>query len=87
MHYVHGVLHHVTCTDPLQMELQLATGARRLSLYTNDWYRTQYEVANFTPRGDIHPCDELEGRKAEVEYFATADKSVDGQIVGILLFK
>ena len=87
MHYVHGVLRHVACRDPLEMELTLETGARRLPLYTNDWYSTQYEVANFMPRGDIHPCDELEGMKAEVEYFATADKAVDGQIVTILLFK
>jgi hypothetical protein len=56
-------------------------------LYNNNYYKIDYSAANFTPAGDIHPCDELEGMKAKVQYFSTADKTVDGQIVSMVLSK
>ena len=29
----------------------------------------------------MHPCTDLEGMKAGIQYFATSDKTVDGQIL------
>lgn len=82
-----GVLRGVTCGYPAVIELRLEGGAKTLSLYNNNYYKVTYSAANFTPSGDIHPCQDLEGMKAEVEYFVTADKTTDGQIVGIMMIK
>lgn len=82
-----GVLRGVTCRYPAVMELRLEGGAKTLSLYNNNYYKVEYSAANFTPKGEIHPCQDLEGMKAEVEYFATADKTTDGQIVGIMMIR
>jgi tetratricopeptide (TPR) repeat protein len=82
-----GVLRGVTCSDPAVMEVRLEGGAKTLSLYSNNYYKLDYSAANFTPSGEIHPCQDLEGMKAEVEYFVTADKTVNGQIVGIMMIK
>ena len=82
-----GVLRGVTCSYPAVIELRLEGGAKTLSLYNNNYYKVEYSAANFTPSGDVHPCHDLEGMKAEVEYFATADKTTDGQIVGIMMIR
>lgn len=82
-----GVLRGVTCSYPAVIELRLEGGAKTLSLYSNNYYKVEYSASNFTPGGDVHPCQDLEGMKAEVEYFVTADKATDGQIVGIMMLK
>jgi tetratricopeptide (TPR) repeat protein len=82
-----GVLRGVKCSYPAVIELQLEGGAKTLSLYNNNYYKVNYSAANFTPNGDVHPCQDLEGMKAEVEYFVTADKTTNGQIVGIMMIK
>jgi tetratricopeptide (TPR) repeat protein len=87
MHVLRGVIRGVTCGYPAVMELRLETAAKKLSFYSNNYYKVEYSAANFTPKAEVHPCEDLEGMKAEVEYFTTADKTVDGQIVGIMMIK
>ncbi|HTV82188.1 MAG TPA: DUF1570 domain-containing protein [Acidobacteriaceae bacterium] len=82
-----GVIHGVRCSYPAVLELQVAGAKGTVKLYNNNYYDIEYSAANFTPQGEIHPCSDLEGRKAKVQYFATADKTMDGQIVGIQLSK
>jgi hypothetical protein len=87
MHVVRGVIRAVTCSYPSVIQLRVEGPTKKLSLYNNNYYKVDYSAANFTPKGDVHPCEDLEGMKAEVEYFVTADKTVDGQIVGIMMIK
>ena len=84
---IRGVIHGVTCSYPAQIELRVEGPARKVSLFANNFYKLNLSAANFTPKGDVHPCEDLEGMKAEVEYFVTADKTVDGQIVAIMMMK
>ncbi|MGC2297614.1 MAG: tetratricopeptide repeat protein [Acidobacteriaceae bacterium] len=87
MHVVRGVIRGVTCSYPSVIQLRVENPTKKLSLYNNNYYKVDYSAANFTPKGDVHPCEDLEGTQAEVEYFVTADKTVDGQIVGIMMIK
>jgi tetratricopeptide (TPR) repeat protein len=87
MHVVRGVIRGVTCSYPSVIQLRVENPTKKLSLYNNNYYKVDYSAANFTPKGDVHPCEDLEGIRAEVEYFVTADKTVDGQIVGIMMIK
>ncbi len=82
-----GVIHSVQCSYPTVLELRIDSPAQKISLYNNNYFKIEFTVANFTPKGDLHPCDEMEGLKAKVRYFATADSSVDGQIVSMELSK
>jgi tetratricopeptide (TPR) repeat protein len=84
---IRGVIHGVTCSYPAQIELRVEGPARKVSLFANNFYKLNLSAANFTPKGDVHPCEDLEGMKAEVEYFVTADKTVDGQIVAVMMMK
>lgn len=87
-----GVVRGVTCSYPAVMTLRLENvrgkpAKTTLSLYNNNYYKVDYSASNFTPKGEVHPCQDLEGMKAEVEYFKTADTTVDGQIVAVMMIK
>lgn len=69
------------------IELELQSATKKLALYSNDYTAIDFRAGNFTPKGELHVCDELQGMKARVTYFATADKSTDGQIVSIMMFR
>jgi tetratricopeptide (TPR) repeat protein len=87
-----GVLHGVACSYPAVMEVRLDNVKGKpantsLSLYSNNYFKVDYRAGNYTPRDEVHPCQDLEGMKVEVEYFKTADTTVDGQIVAIMMMK
>ncbi len=82
-----GVIKGVQCTDPSTIELRVEEGGKAASLYSNNYYDIPFSASNFTPQGDIHPCTDLQGMKASIQYFATSDKTVDGQILSIELTK
>ncbi|HKR26302.1 MAG TPA: hypothetical protein VJS11_02570, partial [Acidobacteriaceae bacterium] len=87
MHIARGVIQGVTCSFPAVIDVQLQSATRKLALYNNNWYDIDFSAGNFMPKGELHPCDELRGMKVKVTYFATADKTVDGQIVSIMMFR
>ena len=84
---VEGVIRGVHCNGPGVLEFRVEAAKGGVSLYSNDAYKIDYRALNFTPKDEIHPCQDLEGMKARVHYFATADKTVDGQITVIALSK
>ena len=69
------------------LQLQVDSAKGKVKVYSNDAYKVDYRALNFTPTEAIHPCEDLEGMRARVHYFATADKTVDGQITIIALWK
>ncbi len=82
-----GIIQNVRCTDPSTIELKVQEGGKAVSLYNNNYYDIPFSATNYTPQSEIHPCIDLEGMKASIQYFATADKTVDGQILSIELSK
>jgi hypothetical protein len=53
---------------------------------TDHWFEVR-TAANFTPKGDLNPCTDIEGLKAKVQYAEVSDKSVAGQIISVELSK
>lgn len=86
-HEVIGVIHAVACSYPAVLEMRVDGAARPVSLYTNNYYQLDVSALGYTPTADLHPCKDLEGRKARVQYAEVSDKTVDGQIVAIELRK
>jgi Tfp pilus assembly protein PilF len=81
-----GVIKAVQCSDQ-EIEFKVEDGGKAVSLFNNNYYEVPFSASNFTPDGEIHPCTDLEGMKAKVQYFATADKTIDGQILSIEVSK
>ncbi len=86
-HLAKGVIRNVACSGTTEIELKVEGSGPPISLYTNNYLKIDFTAANFTPTGEIHPCKDLEGMKARVQYSATSDKSIDGQILAIELSK
>lgn len=86
-HVATGIIRGVKCSYPAIIEFQIVTARKPVSVYTNDFTRMDLSVFGFTPRGDVNPCADFEGMKAEVQYAETSDKTVDGQVIAVLLRK
>jgi hypothetical protein len=57
------------------MDLNLISGGKTLGLHANNYFKVEYSVLDATLKGDLHPCADLEGRSAKVEYVESPDKN------------
>jgi len=86
-HIATGLIRAVKCGYPATIEFQVDTGKKRVSVYSNDFLKIDLSVTGFTPKGPVNPCADFEGMKAEVQYAESSDKTVDGQVIAVLLRK
>jgi Tfp pilus assembly protein PilF len=82
---VKGTIKDVQCSVPAIMELKVKGKEQTVSLHSNNYFKIQFTAANYTPAGELHPCNDLEGMKAHVEFFEASGKSAEGQIFSIEL--
>ncbi len=81
-----GTVRGAACSYPSVLELKIADASKTLSLYSNNFYKIDFSTANFAPpKGNLDPCRDLLGLKANVRYSETSDKAEDGQIVSVVL--
>jgi hypothetical protein len=74
-------------SPPANMELKKEGDGKTLSLHSGNYFKIQFTAINYIPVGELHPCADLEGMKARVEFFEGSDKSAEGQILSIELSK
>jgi tetratricopeptide (TPR) repeat protein len=86
-HTARGILRSVHCSYPTILTLSVDQAGKAVSLYRNDFKQIEFSATNFTPKGDLNPCTDIEGMKAKVGYTEVSDKSVAGQILSIELSK
>jgi tetratricopeptide (TPR) repeat protein len=88
-HIVRGVLRGVHCAYPTTIMLSVDPSGKTpaVDLYRNDFKQIEFSALNFTPKGDLNPCTDIEGLKAKVEYAEVSDRSIAGQIVSVELSK
>src|SRR5208282_539757 len=84
---VQGTIKDVQCSSPAIMKVKVVGDGKTLSLHSNNYFKIQFTAANYTPAGELHPCTDLEGMKAHVEFFEATSKSAEGQIFSIELSK
>jgi len=84
---VKGTLRGVQCSDPAIMKLRVENAAKPVSLRARNYYKIQFSALNFTPTGELNPCKDIEGMKAQVVFFEALSESAEGQIVSIELSK
>ena len=69
------------------MKLRVENAAKPVSLRARNYYKIQFSALNFTPTGELNPCKDIEGMKAQVVFFEALSESAEGQIVSIELSK
>jgi tetratricopeptide (TPR) repeat protein len=86
-HEVEGTIHDVKCSYPSVIDFSVDGANKHVSLYSNDYYKIEFSALGFTPEDAIHPCDDIERKRARVQYAESSDKTVDGQVIAIELRK
>jgi len=86
-HTAIGVIRGVECSYPAEIEFQVETAKKPVSLYSNNLFKIDLSVLGFTPKSDMNPCKDFEGVKARVQYAESSDKRVDGQVIAVELRK
>jgi Tfp pilus assembly protein PilF len=90
-HAMEGVIQNVRCSYPAVLDFELqSTGkavAKTVTVYSNDYFKIPFTATGFVQHGDLHPCTDLAGKKARVQYAESSDKTVDGQVIAVDLRK
>ena len=81
------MIRDVHCSYPSVIEFRVEDPKRKVSLYTNNYFKLEFSALGFTPEGSLNPCKGIEGMKARVQYADSSDKSVDGQAIAVELRK
>ena len=84
-HEARGIIQGVRCGTPSVLELQLQGDGKTTLLYSNNYFNLPFSTANYIPKGEMHPCTELEGRHVHVVYAETPDKTAEGELVSVEL--
>jgi tetratricopeptide (TPR) repeat protein len=82
-----GTLKDVQCSAPATITLRVEGSGKAVMLRARNYYKIPFSALNFTPKGELSPCRDLEGMKAKVEFYAGSNESAEGQIVSIELTK
>jgi tetratricopeptide (TPR) repeat protein len=87
-HAATGIIRGVACEYPSALEFRLETAAgKTVRLYNNEMASIDLTAIGLAMSGPVNPCTDFEGKKAEVQYVDSPDKTVDGQVIAIELRK
>jgi len=84
--FVTGLIRDVHCNSE-NIDLAIQSGAKTISLHSDNYYKISFTTLGFQPSSDLKPCSDLEGRPAKIEYQESADKSVTARVLAIELHK
>jgi predicted Zn-dependent protease len=84
-HFLAGTLQDVHCHGS-GIELTLAAKGKTTALHSGNYYKIEFSVLGFTPKGEINPCKDLEGKPAKVEYIESG-KTAAPYVVAIEIHK
>lgn len=85
-HFLVGKLQDVRCNGP-GIEMTVAAKGKGLAAHNGNYYKIGFTALGFTPKGDLNPCNDLEGVAAKVEYVETGSTPGAGYVVAIELHK
>jgi tetratricopeptide (TPR) repeat protein len=87
-HVVAGIIANLRCNYPTEIEFQIRTeDGKSMTLYNNDYDKIDFTAVGFIPKVSMNPCTDFKGMKIRATYVETPDKTVDGQIVAMVLTK
>jgi tetratricopeptide (TPR) repeat protein len=84
--FMTGTLQNVHCHGP-GIELTVTANGKTLALHRDNYYEIEFTAFGFTPKGETNPCNDLEGKSAQVEYVESSAKPTAAYIVAIELHK
>lgn len=86
-HTLEGRITEVKCYDPALMIVELDVHGKQVLLYRNNYFKVKYSTLGWAPEGALHPCTDLSGKRAVVQYSEVANTDAIGQILALQLLK
>ncbi len=77
-----GTLHNIRCHEPA-IDLTLTAKAKTMALHSGNYYKIRFTALGFRPKGDLNPCQDLEGATAKVEYVEPAATPATAYVIAI----
>jgi tetratricopeptide (TPR) repeat protein len=85
-HFLAGTLQNVQCHSA-GIALTLVAKNKTMTLHSGNYYKIGFTALGFTPKGDLDPCKDLEGKSAKVEYVESSAGPETAYIIAIELHK
>jgi hypothetical protein len=82
-----GNITDLNCSGSATLELTLKSPGGTKQLYTDNYFRIPYSALNYTPQGDLNPCLDIKGMRAQITYHPAKDHPEQGEIVAVQLMK
>lgn len=81
-----GTVRNVRCSYPTLLDVDVDSGGKTITLHARNFYSVKFSSLDYTPTSEFHPCSDLEGRHAKVDYIEGAPPKAN-MLVGIELHK
>ncbi|HEY7856657.1 MAG TPA: DUF1570 domain-containing protein [Terriglobales bacterium] len=80
-----GQVQSVYCSGTNGMDIALNIGDKTSVFHSDDYFKVAFTAVNFTPKGLLQPCQQLEGLNAKIDFVPSTDPQVAGVIVAVHL--
>ena len=81
-----GIVRKVICKGPA-LKLSLATPEGILNLHTANYFDVRFSASNFTLKGKLNPCRQIQGMKAEAIFYDVPKHPNQGYLLSVELKK
>lgn len=82
---IEGTVKGSKCSGLSTLELALNSSTGELQLFSDSYTKIPYSALNYTPKGILDPCADLEGRHARITYHPAKSLPNQGEIVAVEL--
>jgi tetratricopeptide (TPR) repeat protein len=81
-----GVIKSVQCGYPAIMDILLDSDGKQQKFRAENYYKIDYEAIGGPGRTEFEPCEELQGKRVEIDFLSVSDREFSGIInkVGIV---
>jgi tetratricopeptide (TPR) repeat protein len=81
-----GTLENVHCNPP-GINLTIDAKGKTVALHSGNYYKIGFTALGFTPKDDLDPCRDLEGKPAKVEYVESSATPPTAYVLAIEIHK
>ena len=82
-----GTIEEAKCSGALTLEITLDSTEGVMQLYSDNYPKIPYSALNFTPKGILNPCTDINGWHARITYRPAKGQAKRGEMVAIGLVK
>jgi tetratricopeptide (TPR) repeat protein len=84
---VGGIIRSVKCGYPAVMDIVIENNGDRRKLRAQNYFQVQYWAVDAPGKTDFQPCEELEGKRVQIEFLSVSGQEFSGLIKTVAIEK